>query len=695
MTQVNNSVEQPNISVKRKKFDPESGSGYLEVIVNGSLYTFKVYRKRQGKGLIVEFDGLYEVLSRLRKLLKHKGLGDYADLIEQHIRSMVYEAEVKSAKRHKILLVRSVQVGSEKVEVGLRDDGKIVLKVGGKRVFADSRNITNELTNVLPLDYWQTEVVQQIKGALAGIAENVITGREIVVVADNEETYMLLLSAVVDDKLLVLIPFVSTYTDGVETKRGLLVASIIADRGGNVERVELSPNPVEVEVSGRVVRKDFLDRINLSDAIERILPSASLVNRIRAEINSGRSVKWSEAIRLVEEIIDKYAYVEGRSKRLAVLYAIAQVFYDLIPIFPILRIIGEMGSGKRLLSNSIAACAAIAVTVVKPSEAALYRLADAFHPLLIIDESKINEDVSLLLNAGYEKDKFVSRARTTEEGRVTIDLFNFYSPKIIISRPGKLNLPDDTISRTIEVYMERVTDKVFPPEVDPRDKEEAVTKLLLLKVKKWHEFLSTYTLLRNEMINIDPRTRDTYLPLLTIAYLVSKERGDPSFFAKVLSDMVETFEERAGTPYHQKMTITGILKYIATTPILTGTVKAISITVKDIVKDIESSLGSRIDVDTKVKIGRFLNEAPFKVSKSRSGGYTKYLIDVEKLYSYVKNYNADISLLTDDELDSLERATGLNWRGTGFNKDDWIKRAVARLFEEKPSTPSPQRTCAR
>ena len=189
-------------------------------------------------------------------------------------------------------------------------------------------------------------------------------------------------------------------------------------------------------------------------------------------------------------------------------------------------------------------------------------------------------------------------------------------------------MPEDTISRTIEVYMQRVTNKVFSLEIDPRDHEEAVTTLLLLKIKRWREFIETYNVLRNELVGIDPRTRDTYLPLLTVAYLVAKERNDPSLFTEVLEDMVKTAEERAGIAYHQKLAVAGILKHIVSNATLGGEVKLVSISVKDV----ESALSTKLDNNVKIRIGRFLNEAPFKASKSRSGGYTKYVVDVEKLY---------------------------------------------------------------
>ena len=617
-------------------------------------------------------------MSEFKELLEGTELEPHARLIRKHVRSAIYDVLLKESRRHRIVFVKSVETGAGRLEIGLRDDGSIVLKLGGKRVVADGATIAEKLASLIPLDVMSPELVERVKRALSEIERSVITGREVTVILDSEAKDVILSSVVVDDRLVVMLPFVATYLEEGETRRGLLALVAVSNSNGDVEVMEYLKNPISLGVSNRTLYRDFLDRVALSEGIERILPSVELVKRIGKEIESGRDITWSEALELAEKLVNKYAYVEGRNRLAAVLYAIAQAFYDLVPVFPILRVIGEMGSGKRQLANAIATFMPVSITVVQPTEAALYRLVDAFHPLLIIDESRIDGDMALLLNAGFERDKFVPRVRATDGSKTAIDVFNFYSPKVIVSRPGKLNLPDDTMSRTVEVYMQRTTSRVFPAEVDPRDHEEAVTTLLLLKIRKWREFLEAYNILRGALSGIDPRTRDTYLPLLTVAYLVAREEGDSSLFTGILEDMATVAEERSGVAYHQKLAIIGILRYLSGKTTLEGTVKLISISVKDI----SHALGMRLDSSLRVRIGKFLNEAPFKASKSKSGGYTRYLVDVEKLYQYVRSYNVDLSMLNDDEVERLEKATGLDWRGIGFNKNEWVKTVIDKLFGE-------------
>ena len=679
-----------NITIKRKKYDVETGRGYIELEIDGEIHKFKVHHTPKRKGFIIEYRGVYIPLSKLKKLLKQNGLEKYAEHIELCIRSMIYEAQVKTTRKHKIIIMKNVRINnSQLIKIGIRDDGKVVLRFGVKKVLAEKSNIKEKLAELLPMDIMSPELVERVKNALTSIWQSIIPGTEVVVLLDGEAKDMILPTAVVNDKLVLTIPFVATYLDADDLKRGLLALVIIVDSSGKVERLDQLLNPVTIEIDGKTIYKDFLERISSSEALERILPNTELIKKFRDVIETVHDIAWSKALESIEKLIDKYAYVVGRNKTVAILYAVAQSFYDLIPFFPILRVIGEMGSGKRQLANVIATCSLFALTVVKPTEAALYRLVDAFHPVLVIDESRISDDIALLLNAGFEKDKFIPRTRSTEKGKMTIDVFNFYSPKVIVSRPGRLVLPDDTISRTLEVYMQRITNEVFPLEIDPIDREETVTTLLLLKIRRWKEFVETYNMLRNELVGIDPRTRDTYLPLITVAYLASKEENNPSRFVEILEDMVKTAEERAGTAYHQKLAIIGILKYMASNSILGGKVKLVSISVKDI----ERALSMKFDNNVKIRIGRFLNEAPFKASKSRSGGYTKYLIDVERLYHYATSYNIDLSMLSDDELDKLEKVTSLSWRTAGFNRDVWVKNVVGKFFgENSPESPQPPST---
>ena len=374
MVQEKDTSKPPNIIIRRKRYDAESGWGYVELDIDGETHRFKVYRNPRGRGFIVEYCGLYMPLSSLRKLLKHKGLAEYSESIEDYIRSAIYEAELKTSRKRRIVIMKNIQTRAGQLEIGLRDDGKVVLRLGSKRIVTEQSSVLERLAELLPMDTLSPDLVNQVKSVFTSIEQSIIVGKEVAVILDSEARDTLLPSIVVGDKLVLIIPFAATYLEADEVRHGLLAMVIVVDGGGKIECIEQLPNPITVEVSGKTVYKDFLEHIAFNEAIERILPSAELVKKLRSEVEKNHGITWSEVLDLVGKLIGKYAYVEGRNRTIASLYTITQAFYDLIPLFPILRIIGEMGSGKRQLANVIAACALLSITVVKPTEVALYRL---------------------------------------------------------------------------------------------------------------------------------------------------------------------------------------------------------------------------------------------------------------------------------------------------------------------------------
>jgi hypothetical protein len=65
LAQRKDASKQPNIVIRRKRYDVESGWGYVELDIDGETHRFKVYRNPRGRGFIVEYGGLYMPLSYL------------------------------------------------------------------------------------------------------------------------------------------------------------------------------------------------------------------------------------------------------------------------------------------------------------------------------------------------------------------------------------------------------------------------------------------------------------------------------------------------------------------------------------------------------------------------------------------------------------------------------------------------------
>lgn len=677
------------VNVEEEYFDLDRGIGHIKVEVNGKIHVLKIYKNREGRGYIVEYAGNCDSLSNIKKMLTGTELEPHINLLEQRVRTLIYRQRIYGRSRKRILATRTVVTEAGELKICLRNDGRFLLTWGSRRVVADKDNLVEKLYEVLPLEVLDRQLADSIATALRDVADSIIPASGFIVVIDDEVNETVLPSIVVDDKLVFFLPFTGRYVSGNDMRTGLLVLVIVADSKGNIERMyieRVNRGHVKVKVGTKIISKSFLDAGDCSDSLKHFLPSTHLIKLLMNMLKSSTTITWGETLKLIEGLLSKYVCLDSVNKEKAALYCISQVFYDLLPTFPILRIIGEKGSGKRQLAMVIASCSPLALTIVNPSEASIYRLTNALHPLLVIDESRISRDHTLLLNAGFEKDKFVPRSRVTTENKIVIDMFNVFSPKVLVTRPGKMRLPDDTLSRIIEVTLQRVTNRVFPQEIEQNDKLVVVTTLLMLKIRKWREFLDAYQVLRSKLVGIDPRARDTYLPLITIAYLVSREVGNPGLFKRILEDLLNTIEEKAGVDYHQKLAIVGVLKCTLRYSSLSNNKVFVEVTVKDIVE----ALGLRLGDPIKSRIGLFLKEAPFKVSSRKSGGYTKYIIDITKLYQFIDSYKVDISGLSDEEIGALEKFTGLLWKNAGFNKDAWINELMKDLGLEVRGKTTPQ-----
>ena len=460
-------------------------------------------------------------------------------------------------------------------------------------------------------------------------------------------------SIVINDKLVTIMPI-----------RGGHALLVISGAGGGIVDLRLiNQLTIRVNVDDFIVERDYSGSI-----IDGSLPSLELAYGVLDSLKG--TVTWSSAYNYVSGLIDKYTHLEGVGKVLATLYAIAQAFFDLTPTFPILRIVSESGSIGRRLARVIGAFAPIAYELAGPIDASLCRIINTLHPLIIInvDKAKISSRTALLLKAGYERGSMV----LCPGGGA----FNLYGPRVIVSRPVRLNLPGDIALGIIEVHAAESLDESYPLEVNGGDRVKALGMVISLKVRYWREFLSAYDKLRMSITGVSQEVKDAYAPLLAVAYLYSREVGDLSLLRGVLSHMFNAIKGHySGSGVEQavaKLVVNGILRLIASGRVIVsgGVVEASS-------RDIAGAMGFR-DNRTRLKIGHFMRRAPFKVRTINSMGHGKFIISIEKLYEYVKNKNIDIELSA-SELEELSKATGLDW--SSLNKEALIEGILGKIMD--------------
>jgi hypothetical protein len=169
------------------------------------------------------------------------------------------------------------------------------------------------------------------------------------------------------------------------------------------------------------------------------------------------------AVRRLEAFFAKYLVLPPGLALVLSLWTIGTHMFDLFDIFPYLAITAvAMRCGKSRVLDLIWHVSRMASYSANISPAALFRIIDAFHPTILLDEAEglINpkSETALimvgLLNAGHSKKAHVLRAVPASAGnaKVTLEQLNLFCPKAFTAI-GKL--PLTLADRSIAIRMQR------------------------------------------------------------------------------------------------------------------------------------------------------------------------------------------------------------------------------------------------
>lgn len=187
-------------------------------------------------------------------------------------------------------------------------------------------------------------------------------------------------------------------------------------------------------------------------------------------------------------------------------------------VTPYRRIIGDYGTGKTRFLKVIGSICYRAIFISSvSSEAALYRIIDAYKGTLIIDEADftnttMHSTLTKILNSGYQKDMTTIKCRP---GSLKPEAFNVFCPKIIASRQ---KYKDNALeSRCITTETQITTRPDIPKSLNSEFYQEAQSlrnKLLLYKLRT----LKRYNSVNKEFdsLIIEPRLKEILLPLSSI-----------------------------------------------------------------------------------------------------------------------------------------------------------------------------------
>mgnify|MGYP001770649366 CR=1 FL=1 len=686
--------------IRARFYDPEAEEGYMVLVANGREYRINVHRR--GRGFIIRIGNELATLSELDDILPPE-LRRHADVIRRRIKSMVYEAELYNPRETCIRQRQFATSSGRPLEICITTRGSVRIRYGHVKRTSDITEVFNTLDDILDTNDRTPGLYKTIREFIEGIGSQLASLDGFMINKESNIVEMKFDTEVVGDRMVMFIPFYGEYTIENEKRAGLLALRLIVRPDGAVEeyRVHEGGEPIQFQIGDKIVYKDYLQHFASAEPLREFLPGPSLILNLIDAIKSGVTPSFTEALKEVSAYIDKYVYLTGIDRLYVVLWTIAQAFYDLLMYFPLLVVYGDFGSGKRQLANAVTKAWIIAMRLAgRSTESSLMRIIDVLHPSVAVDEGeKLLEQWPEFWNSSYERDMKVTRSRQdASTSKWVVDVFYFYGPKVFPIKPGKVTLRPDLLSRAIEVRISRVRNKLFPLDIDPSDRLRINTLLLLLKIRHWHRYLEAYELLRRVMLGIDQRARDTFLPVLTVAYLAARESNDPSLFRQVLLEFANIARRRGGVEHTQEVAVAGLLRIILTSPTLESDYRRyIEVTARDVVENAKAIMNLEDEDENRLvlSVARFLSQVKFVTDIRRERTKTNiYVVDIELLNEYVNQYNVSVSLEAED-LRRLRELTGLDWE-VGFSPAVWVEHVINQLFpqaakpEEKPSEAKPE-----
>ena len=166
-------------------------------------------------------------------------------------------------------------------------------------------------------------------------------------------------------------------------------------------------------------------------------------------------VKGGDLIKKVSRRIKRHVVMDDEQVLTVAIWVAFAWTHDAATHTPILCVTSpEAECGKTTLLGLLQLLTPKGMLFVDTSSAVLYRMIEAWHPTLIVDEADVmfkdNAELRSIINAGWTRGAGVPRCnQETNEP----EFFETFGPKVIGLKG--LRLPDTTLSRSIIIAMER------------------------------------------------------------------------------------------------------------------------------------------------------------------------------------------------------------------------------------------------
>jgi hypothetical protein len=147
-----------------------------------------------------------------------------------------------------------------------------------------------------------------------------------------------------------------------------------------------------------------------------------------------------ELLANIRMFIHKYLDVDVFYENLSTYYVLFSWLYDMFPVLPYLRALGDYGTGKTRLIQTIGIlCYRPTFTAGATTTSPIFRLLDKYHGTLILDEADFGRsdeavDIIKIMNTGYMKGVPVLRSVDRGQAGFDVEAYDVFGPKLLATR---------------------------------------------------------------------------------------------------------------------------------------------------------------------------------------------------------------------------------------------------------------------
>lgn len=314
--------------------------------------------------------------------------------------------------------------------------------------------------------------------------------------------------------------------------------AVVRAEGGRAVRVEcVVPEGPTLQLDGTTLLLNF--KSMLGEPQESFMPV-----RVVERFKRGERRSVAEVYPRLLERNKRFANLgwDPRLYHVLACYEVATYFAAVLPAFPHLVIVASYGSGKTRVGKTVTCASHRGFVVTDPSEASVFRLAEAVGATMYVDDEA--GEGGKLLHLTYKKGLSVPRVEKGGDGRFYINLYETYCPLIVAVR----DLPPEVqVARAIVVALERASD----PNPEGRDPEfsdfaDLREELYLAELSEFPRVARAYRELagRRSELGLEGRDFEVWGPILAVATLAGKLA-----FMAVYSYALENVERKRESMY--------------------------------------------------------------------------------------------------------------------------------------------------